>query len=218
MGLDMYACTLRESPADFEVEEATALHYWREHPDLHGWMERLYREEGATHANFNCINLQLTADDLERTSLKLARRIRRPSCWMQSASGAIIIFTSLMKAPRAARHRRTGRAPCGGYHVSQNIPRRSAARHPFIIISMSRWPLIEDRQGRLSCGGIKQQARQLSAAQTGLEIAAFFSRAPNCTQLDVRKAAKGVWRKGREHAQCAQSLRPWAHHRAPLNQ
>ncbi|ODR91767.1 hypothetical protein A8M32_08600 [Sinorhizobium alkalisoli] len=52
------ACTLRESPAapvDFEVEEATALHYWRKHPNLHGWMERLYREEGGTQISIASI-------------------------------------------------------------------------------------------------------------------------------------------------------------------
>lgn len=80
MGLDMYACSLRESPAapvDFEVEEATALHYWRKHPNLHGWMERLYREKGGTHAN--CINLQLTADDLDRLETAIRDRTLPPT-------------------------------------------------------------------------------------------------------------------------------------------
>ncbi|MCA1494777.1 phosphoglycerate kinase [Ensifer sp. NBAIM29] len=78
MGLDMYACTLREPPAapvDFEVEEATTpLHYWRKHPNLHGWMERLYREKGGKDANFNCLNLQLTAEDLDRLETAIRDR------------------------------------------------------------------------------------------------------------------------------------------------
>lgn len=69
MGLDMYALTLRqppESPVDFEAGEAQELHYWRKHPNLHGWMERLYREKGGAAAEFNCVNLHLTAEDVDR--------------------------------------------------------------------------------------------------------------------------------------------------------
>ncbi|MEY9199425.1 hypothetical protein ABIA16_004604 [Sinorhizobium fredii] len=82
MGLDMYACTLREPPAvpvDFEVEEATALHYWRKHPNLHGWMERLYREKGGNDPRFNCVNLQLTADDLDRLETAIRDRTLPPT-------------------------------------------------------------------------------------------------------------------------------------------
>jgi hypothetical protein len=69
MGLDMYAnvlFTAPASPVDFEVEQDGELHYWRKHPNLHGWMERLYREKGGQDASFNCVNLLLTADDLNR--------------------------------------------------------------------------------------------------------------------------------------------------------
>lgn len=72
MGLDMYAIATKEpipGPVDFKVEgEVVELHYWRKHPDLHGWMERLYRAKGGTET-FNCTPVQLTAadlDDLER--------------------------------------------------------------------------------------------------------------------------------------------------------
>lgn len=69
MGLDMYACILHEAPekpVDFEAEAVGEIHYWRKHPNLHGWMEALYREKGGTDPQFNCVNLQLTADDLDR--------------------------------------------------------------------------------------------------------------------------------------------------------
>lgn len=78
MGLDMYACTLQRklaAPVDFKSKDATHIHYWRKHPNLHGWMERLYREKGGTDDSFNCANLQLTADDLDR--LEAAIRERR---------------------------------------------------------------------------------------------------------------------------------------------
>jgi len=69
MGLDMYAQTMAEkpdSPVDFEPEQYEELHYWRKHPNLHGWMERLYREKGGADASFNCVPVVLTADDLDR--------------------------------------------------------------------------------------------------------------------------------------------------------
>lgn len=69
MGLDMYAYTLTQLPSavvDFDAIGAQELHYWRKHPNLHGWMERLYREKGGTAPEFNCVNVQLTVDDLDR--------------------------------------------------------------------------------------------------------------------------------------------------------
>jgi hypothetical protein len=65
----MYAHYLHHAPATavhFEVENFGELHYWRKQPNLHGWMERLYREKGGQDASFNCVNLLLTTDDLDR--------------------------------------------------------------------------------------------------------------------------------------------------------
>jgi hypothetical protein len=69
MGLDMFAYTTAEeiaSGVDFEVERATQLHYWRKHPNLHGWMEKLYREKGGSAESFNCVGVQLLEEDLDR--------------------------------------------------------------------------------------------------------------------------------------------------------
>lgn len=69
MGLDMYAMTTREPVAgavDFKVSEASELHYWRKHPNLHGWMEWLYYGKGGTEHPFNCVPVVLTSDDLDR--------------------------------------------------------------------------------------------------------------------------------------------------------
>lgn len=68
MGLDMYAYTLEsalEKPVDFDADGAADLHYWRKHPNLHGWMERLYIVKGGTNPDFNCVNVQLTREDLD---------------------------------------------------------------------------------------------------------------------------------------------------------
>lgn len=71
MGLDMYAFKTKyepEQPVDFKVPEGVEefeLHYWRKHPDLHGWMENLYEAKGGKE-QFNCVNVQLTRMDLEK--------------------------------------------------------------------------------------------------------------------------------------------------------
>lgn len=71
MGLDMYAYTTPEdlpSCVDFNIADGSEyrLHYWRKHPNLHGWMEALYTEKGGSAHCFNCVNLQLERDDLDR--------------------------------------------------------------------------------------------------------------------------------------------------------
>jgi hypothetical protein len=69
MGLDMYAFTQPAAPdheVDFTACDASQLHYWRKHPNLHGWMEALYITKGGSAESFNCVNLVLTADDLNR--------------------------------------------------------------------------------------------------------------------------------------------------------
>lgn len=68
MGLDMYAyCTEANITAtDFEQpDDAHEIAYWRKHPNLHGWMEQLYRTKGGAEKSFNCVNLQLDASDLD---------------------------------------------------------------------------------------------------------------------------------------------------------
>lgn len=80
MGLDMYAYTLPKAwlgddeMVDFHPKLSAAydkdslaeredLFYWRKHPDLHGWMEALYRKKGGAD-EFNCRPVRLTEDDL----------------------------------------------------------------------------------------------------------------------------------------------------------
>lgn len=77
MGLDMYACKTRETitaPVDFDVKDVEEIHYWRKHPNLHGWMEQLYREKDGKAASFNVVNLQLTANDLDRLERAITRK------------------------------------------------------------------------------------------------------------------------------------------------
>ena len=69
MGLDQYATARRgEAKTDDEgytyYEDSMELAYWRKHPNLQGWMEDLYHEKGGEQ-EFNCVDLELTLDDLD---------------------------------------------------------------------------------------------------------------------------------------------------------
>lgn len=77
MGLDMYAYTAAKAGAqqdywdgyDFDEKKSNCskpreLAYWRKHPNLHGWMERLYRAQGGEDT-FNGVELELTWQDLD---------------------------------------------------------------------------------------------------------------------------------------------------------
>lgn len=88
MGLDMYAyCATRAGAQNDWYEDAQfdpeareyvnpnkekprEIAYWRKHPNLHGWMERLWREkrkhESSDDPTFNGIELELTWEDLDQ--------------------------------------------------------------------------------------------------------------------------------------------------------
>lgn len=74
MGLDMFASTRSTVPAqpiDFDRSEDIVqreLFYWRKHPNLHGWMQRLYVEKGGDPDPnaFNLVAVLLTSEDLDR--------------------------------------------------------------------------------------------------------------------------------------------------------
>ena len=66
MGLDMMAYAV---DADFEETAKPnneTIAEWRKHPNLHGWMEQLWRERtGNKDDNFNCQEVELTLKDLD---------------------------------------------------------------------------------------------------------------------------------------------------------
>ena len=95
MGLDMYAYVAARAGAQAEFhkdahwdKEKNAMvnpnatkpreiAYWRKHPNLHGWMERLWERKGYPRVDiknyapdedpdFNNVELELTWDDLEQ--------------------------------------------------------------------------------------------------------------------------------------------------------
>ena len=83
MGLDMYAYVAARAGAQAEfsegaiwdketgaminptVTEPREIAYWRKHPNLHGWMHRLWESRGNS-GDFNGDELELTWEDLEQ--------------------------------------------------------------------------------------------------------------------------------------------------------
>ena len=72
MGLDQYAYKLKKGiissaipNQDIPSKELVEISYWRKHPNLQGWMEKLYSDKGGDEM-FNCVYVQLTENDLAR--------------------------------------------------------------------------------------------------------------------------------------------------------
>ena len=61
---------------DYEtpIVGAKEIAYWRKHPDLHGWMENLYREKGGREQSFNGDLVVLTLKDLDRLEEDILRK------------------------------------------------------------------------------------------------------------------------------------------------
>ena len=82
MGLDMYAYVANKAGQQNEFYEGAEwdpelkesvnpnvakpreIAYWRKHPNLHGWMRKLYEAKGGT-GEFNGDELELTRDDID---------------------------------------------------------------------------------------------------------------------------------------------------------
>ena len=90
MGLDMYAYVAQKAKqydefyegavfdkesnemVNTNVSKPREISYWRKHPNLHGWMEKLAQDKGVSYDSFNGVELELTWEDLE--ALELAVR------------------------------------------------------------------------------------------------------------------------------------------------
>lgn len=73
MGLDQFVYKTKVKPSQdidfadevYEQDKPEEIHYWRKHPNIHGFMERLYRERGGVQ-EFNCVPIQLEQKDIDR--------------------------------------------------------------------------------------------------------------------------------------------------------
>ena len=68
MGLDQYAYAAEKASEDHGARIDLA--YWRKHPNLHGWMQRLWESRGGT-GMFNGDEIELSWGDLDALELDI---------------------------------------------------------------------------------------------------------------------------------------------------
>jgi hypothetical protein len=56
------------------VNKPREIAYWRKHPNLHGWMERLAEQKKLSYDSFNGIEMELTAEDLDELERAVTHR------------------------------------------------------------------------------------------------------------------------------------------------
>ena len=88
MGLDMYAFSTKaklKKEVDFDTinVETEEVHYWRKHPNLHGWMQSLYESKGGTSDSFNGDCVVLTESDLDLEDQHLPFEVERDISTLQ---------------------------------------------------------------------------------------------------------------------------------------
>ena len=47
------------------VTKPIEIAYWRKHPSLHGWMDKLEERKNLEYDSFNCVELELTWEDID---------------------------------------------------------------------------------------------------------------------------------------------------------
>ena len=68
MGLDQYAYAAAKANMDWNNNNQRELAYWRKHPNLQGWMEKLWRSRNtdpSVDPTFNGIEVELLWEDLD---------------------------------------------------------------------------------------------------------------------------------------------------------
>jgi len=64
MGLDQYAAIRLDTKNEDGNWDTKELAYWRKHPHLQGFMERIYIAKGGTK-EFNCVDVELDLSDIQ---------------------------------------------------------------------------------------------------------------------------------------------------------
>jgi len=57
-----------------KVSEPRELAYWRKHPNLQGWMEKLAEKKGLKYDSFNGVELELTWEDIDELEKAVKKR------------------------------------------------------------------------------------------------------------------------------------------------
>lgn len=78
MGLDMFAYRTKQKlgkevnfeNGELDGDQLVELKYWRKHPNLHGYLEKIFCEKGGK-GEFNCQSVVLTEEDLHKLASTL---------------------------------------------------------------------------------------------------------------------------------------------------
>ena len=65
MGLDQYAYIANKANTEWNDDCRQDVAYWRKHPNLQGWMEKLAEQKGLHYDVFNGVELELTWEDVD---------------------------------------------------------------------------------------------------------------------------------------------------------
>jgi hypothetical protein len=68
MGLDQYAYVASKANTEWWKDDNSRqdVAYWRKHPNLQGWMEKLAQKKGLQYDSFNGVELELIWEDIDR--------------------------------------------------------------------------------------------------------------------------------------------------------
>lgn len=65
MGLDQYAYIASKANTEWNDNSRQDVAYWRKHPNLQGWMEKLAERKQLKYDTFNGVELELTWEDVD---------------------------------------------------------------------------------------------------------------------------------------------------------
>ena len=65
MGLDQFAYVASKADTDWDDSSRQRIAYWRKHPNLQGWMQKLWESKGNS-GDFNGDELELTWEDIDK--------------------------------------------------------------------------------------------------------------------------------------------------------
>ena len=72
MGLDQYAAIRLDTKNEEGAWDTEELAYWRKHPHLQGFMERIYIAKGG-EGEFNCVDVELDLSDIQTLEVCVKR-------------------------------------------------------------------------------------------------------------------------------------------------
>lgn len=66
MGLDQYAYIASKANTEWDDTSRQEIAYWRKHPNLQGYMEKLAEHKQVEYDVFNGVEIELTWDDIDQ--------------------------------------------------------------------------------------------------------------------------------------------------------